>query len=52
MGIWAELGIFALALAFGLWQLWDVRKAREQSRRQRGEKKSAADGTPKDNRRP
>lgn len=35
MGIWIELGIFALALAFGLWQIHDVKKAREATRRQR-----------------
>ena len=27
MGIWVELGIFVLALAFGLWQIRDVKKA-------------------------
>ncbi|MEN9888766.1 MAG: hypothetical protein RL559_803 [Pseudomonadota bacterium] len=35
MGIWIELGVFVLALAFGLWQLHDVKKAREASRRER-----------------
>lgn len=35
MGIWIELGIFAVALAFGLWQIHDVKKAREATRRQR-----------------
>jgi Flp pilus assembly protein TadB len=35
MGIWIELGIFAIALAFGLWQIHDVKKARETTRRQR-----------------
>ena len=35
MGIWVELGIFGLALAFGLWQIHDVKKAREATRRQR-----------------
>ena len=35
MGIWIELGIFGLALAFGLWQIHDVKKAREATRRQR-----------------
>ena len=35
MGIWIELGIFAIALAFGLWQIHDVKKAREATRRQR-----------------
>ncbi len=27
MGIWIELGVFGLALAFGLWQIRDVKKA-------------------------
>ena len=27
MGIWVELGVFILALAFGLWQIRDVKKA-------------------------
>lgn len=35
MGIWIELGIFAIALGFGLWQIHDVKKAREATRRQR-----------------
>ncbi len=35
MGIWIELGIFALALAFGLWQIHDVKRARERTRRER-----------------
>lgn len=34
MGIWIELGVFAIALAFGLWQIHDVKKAREATRRQ------------------
>ena len=33
MGIWIELGVFGLALAFGLWQIHDVKKAREATRR-------------------
>ena len=37
MGIWVELGIFGLALAFGLWQIHDVKKAREASRLQRAQ---------------
>ena len=37
MGLWVELGIFGLALAFGLWQLHDVRKARERTEAQREE---------------
>ena len=28
MGIWVELGIFGLALAFGIWQIRDVAKER------------------------
>lgn len=35
MGIWIELGVFAIALAFGLWQIHDVKKAREATRRLR-----------------
>lgn len=37
MGIWLELGIFLLVIAFGLWQIHDVKKAREATRRQRSE---------------
>ena len=33
MGMWIELGVFVLALAFGIWQIQDVKKAREQTRR-------------------
>jgi hypothetical protein len=32
MGIWIELGIFLLAIAFGIWQLRDVKKAQEERR--------------------
>ena len=35
MGIWIELGIFVLALGFGLWQIHDVgqeRKKREAAK--------------------
>ncbi|MCA3238559.1 MAG: hypothetical protein ACK5YJ_00785 [Curvibacter sp.] len=35
MGIWVELGIFVLVIVFALWQIHDVRKAREQTRKQR-----------------
>ena len=35
MGIWIELGVFLVALAFGLWQIQDVKKAQAQTRRQR-----------------
>lgn len=30
MAIWMELGIFLVVLAFGLWQLWDVKKAKAE----------------------
>ncbi len=45
MGIWIELGVFVLALAFGLWQLHDVRKAREATRRARAQDPGQAQGT-------
>lgn len=35
MGIWVELGVFVLALAFGLWQIHDVKQAQAATRRQR-----------------
>lgn len=38
MGIWLELGIFVVVIAFGLWQLHDVRRAREQTRRAKEER--------------
>ena len=36
MAIWFELGIFVVVLVFGLWQINDVKKARQatQSRRE------------------
>jgi hypothetical protein len=33
MGIWIELGVFVLALAFGLWQIRDVKKAMAERKR-------------------
>jgi hypothetical protein len=30
MGIWIELGIFVLVLAFGLWQIHDVGQERRK----------------------
>lgn len=37
MGIWVELGVFILAIAFGLWQIRDVKKAMaERKRRESG----------------
>ena len=35
MGIWLELGIFGLVLAFAFWQMHDVRKAQAHTRQQR-----------------
>jgi hypothetical protein len=32
MGIWIELGVFLIALAFGVWQLIDVRRAQAETR--------------------
>ncbi len=32
MGIWIELGVFLVALAFGVWQLHDVKKAQAERR--------------------
>ena len=46
MGIWIELGVFLLALAFGLWQIQDVKKAREATRRQRAQAQAHAEGRP------
>ena len=37
MGIWIELGVFVLALAFGLWQIHEVKNAREATRRERAQ---------------
>ena len=37
MGIWIELGVFALALAFGLWQIRDVKKAMAERERAKKE---------------
>lgn len=30
MGIWIELGVFFVALAFGVWQLRDVKRAQAE----------------------
>ena len=46
MGIWIELGVFLLALAFGLWQIQDVKKAREATRRQRAQAQARTEGGP------
>lgn len=42
MGIWIELGVFLVALGFGVWQLRDVRKAQaERLAREAADKASA-----------
>lgn len=47
MGIWIELGVFVLALAFGIWQIQDVKKAREQTRRaKQNEKEKRGEESP------
>lgn len=45
MGIWIELGVFLVALAFGIWQLRDVKKAQAE-RRAREASERAMSGTP------
>jgi ABC-type nickel/cobalt efflux system permease component RcnA len=43
MGIWLELGVFLVILLFGVWQLYDVKKAiREREQRKTKEHESAA----------
>lgn len=42
MAIWFELGIFLVVLAFGLWQLHDVKNAIRE-RKQREAKQSLRD---------
>lgn len=37
MGIWIELGVFVLAIGFGLWQIHDVKKARAATLRARAQ---------------
>jgi hypothetical protein len=32
MGIWIELGVFLVVIAFGFWQLHDVKKAQAERR--------------------
>lgn len=41
MGIWIELGVFALALAFGLWQIHDVKQAQKKTARERAQAKAS-----------
>lgn len=51
MGIWIELGLFLVFIAFGFWQLHDVKKA--QAERRAGEQASkppqaASNGQPRE----
>lgn len=46
MGIWLELGIFLVILAFGVWQLFDVKKAIREREQQRA--REIAAGAPTD----
>lgn len=42
MGIWIELGVFLIALGFGVWQLRDVKRAQAERRaRETSERESA-----------
>lgn len=43
MGIWLELGVFLVVLLFGVWQLYDVKRAiRDRKQRERQSKETAA----------
>ena len=48
MGIWLELGIFGLVFVFAFWQMYDVRKAQEQTRQQRAREKAAQEARDQD----
>ncbi len=45
MGMWIELGIFLVMLAWGIWQLQDVKKAKAKRLADEALKK-AGDGPP------
>ncbi len=45
MGIWIELGVFLLALAWGLWQLHDLKQERRK-REQRQREEAASQAAP------
>ena len=48
MGIWVELGIFLVAIAFGVWQLRDVKKAQaERLAREKADASKAPDPPPR-----
>lgn len=46
MGIWIELGVFIVVLAWGLWQLHDTKKALARSRAKRAETPSGETAAP------
>jgi hypothetical protein len=46
MGIWIETGVFLLVLAFGIWQIQDVKKERRK-RSQAREAQGNQDADPK-----
>ena len=43
MGIWLELGIFLIVIAFGLWQIHDVKQARAATQRRKAQEQKAPD---------
>jgi hypothetical protein len=47
MGMWIELGIFALVLVFAWWQLHDVKKAKAQRMAEEARKNTSAPGPDK-----
>ncbi len=46
MGMWIELGIFLVMLAWGIWQLQDVKKAKAKRLADEALKKKAGDMPP------
>ncbi|WP_439519159.1 hypothetical protein [Hydrogenophaga sp.] len=46
MAIWMELGIFIVVLAFGVWQLWDVKKAKAERLARENVARNSASDTP------
>ena len=48
MGIWVELGIFGLALAFGIWQIRDVAQERAKREAAQARERERSPPTPAD----
>ena len=42
MGIWIELGVFLIALGFGVWQLRDVKRAQAERRAREATERDSA----------